>query len=131
MMKNQLMIVLAAATLAMGCSQAERNDMATKADQGMQQAGQTAKKEMKKAGQAMDEGMSTTRIKSALLASKKLDASHINVDTAQNTVFLRGSVKTEDQKKLANDLTNTMIEPDQKLVNELKIAANPDPNRPQ
>ena len=131
MMKNQLMILLTAATLAVGCSQTERNDMANKADQGMQQAGQTAKTELKKAGQAMDEGMSTTRIKSALMASKKLDASNINVDTAQKTVFLRGSVKSEEQKKIANDLTNTMIEPDQKLVNELKIATNPDPNRPQ
>ncbi|MBX3169801.1 MAG: BON domain-containing protein [Candidatus Eremiobacteraeota bacterium] len=131
MMKNQWMILLTAATLALGCSQAERSDMASKADQSMQQAEQTAKKEVKKAGQALDEGMSSTRIKSALLASKKLDASNINVDTAQKTVFLRGSVKTEEQKKLANDLTNNLMEPDQKLVNELKIAAHPDPNRPQ
>lgn len=131
MMKNQLMILLTAATLAVGCSQAERNDMANKADQGVQQAGQTAKKEMKKAGEAMDEGMSSTRIKSALLASKKLDASNINVDTAQKTVYLRGSVKTAEQKKLANDLTNNMMDSDQKLVNELKIAANPDSNQPQ
>ena len=131
MMKTQLMILLTSAVLAVGCSQAERNDMANKADQGMREAGQTAKQEAKKAGQAMEEGMSSTRIKSALLASQKLDASNINVDTAQKTVFLRGSVKSEEQKKIANDLTNTMIEPDQKLVNELKIAANPDPNRPQ
>lgn len=131
MMKNQLMILLATAALAVGCSQAERNDMANKADQEMRQAGQTAKQEMKKAGQAMDEGVNSTRIKSALLSSKKLDASYINVDTEQKTVFLRGSVKTADQKKLANDLTNNMIAPDQKLVNELKIAANPDEHPPQ
>ncbi len=120
MMKTQVLILLTSAVLAVGCSQTERNDMANQADQGMRQAGQT-----------MDEGMNTARIKSALLASKKLDASDINVDTSAKTVFLRGSVKTEEQKKIANDLTNTMIEPDQKLVNELKIAANPDPNRPQ
>jgi len=131
MMKSQVLIVLTSAVLAMGCSQTERNNMANKADQGLREAGQTAKEEAKKAGQAMDEGMNTARIKSALLASKKLDASDINVDTSASTVFLRGSVKTAEQKKIANDLTNTMIEPDQKLVNELKIAAHPDPNRPQ
>lgn len=131
MMKTQLMTLLATAVLAVGCSQAERNDMAYKADENMKQAGQTAKQELTKAGQAMDEGVNSTRIKSALLASKKLDASYINVDTSQKTIFLRGSVKTEEQKKLANDLTNNMIGPDQKLVNELKIAANPDEHRPQ
>lgn len=120
MMKNSLMILLAAAALAAGCSQAERKDLAREADQGLH-----------KAGQALDEGVSTTRIKSALLASQKIDASHINVDTEQKTVFLRGSVKSAEQKKLAHELTNTMIEPGQKLVDELKIAANPDENRPQ
>lgn len=128
MMKNKLMTLLAAGVLAVGCSQAERNTMAHEADQSMKAAGKTAKQELKQAGQAMDEGMNSTRIKSALLASKKLDASNINVDTSVKTVILRGSVKTEEQKKLANDLTNNMIAPDQKLVNELKIAANPDPH---
>lgn len=120
MMKNSLMILFTAAVLAAGCSQAERNDMAKEADQGMH-----------KAGQAVDEGVSSTRIKSALMASQKIDASHINVDTEQKTVFLRGSVKSEEQKKMAHDLTNTMIEPGQKLVDELKIAATPDQKRPQ
>ncbi len=120
MMRNQLMILIATAALAPGCSQAERKDMANKADKGMQQA-----------GQAMDEGMSSTRIKSALMASKKLNASNINVDTAQKTVFLRGSVKTKEQKKLAQDLTHNMMDPDQKLVNELKVTANPDSNPAQ
>ena len=131
MMKSQLIIALTTAILAVGCSPAERNDMANKADQGMQQAKQTAKTGMKKAGQAVGEGVSTTRIKSALLASKKLDASHIDVDTDKKSVYLRGSVKSEEQKKIANDLANNMMEPDQKLVNELKISASPEPNRPQ
>lgn len=131
MMKSQLIIALTTAILAVGCSPAERNDMANKADQGMQQAEQTAKTGMKKAGQAVGEGVSTTRIKSALLASKKLDASHIDVDTDKKSVYLRGSVKSEEQKKIAHDLANNMMEPDQKLVNELKISASPEPNRPQ
>ena len=117
-MKNQLTMLLVAGALAVGCSQGERNDMANKADQ----AGQTAKKEMVKAGKAMDEGMSSTRIKSALMASKKIDASNINVDTEQKTVYLRGSVKSDEQKKLARELANTMIDTDQKLTDELKVA---------
>lgn len=121
-MKNKLFMLMVAGALALGCSPGERNDMADKADQ----AGQSAKKEMTKAGKAMDEGMSTTRIKSALMASKKVDASNINVDTEKKTVFLRGSVKTAEQKKLARELANTMIDTDQKLVDELKISANPD-----
>ena len=119
-MKNQLMILFASAALAVGCSQAERKDMADKADQGA-----------RKAGQAVDEGVNTTRIKTALMASKKLDASDINVDTAQKTVYLRGSVRSQEQKKIAHDLANNLIESDQKLVNELKVAANPDSTRPQ
>lgn len=110
MMMKKLAILLLSGFLAAGCSQSERNDMANKAD-----------KEMTKAGKAVDEGMSSTRIKSALMASKKIDASNINVDTEQKTVYLRGSVKNEEQKKLARELTNTMIAGDQKLVDELKI----------
>lgn len=120
-MMNKIAMLLMAGALAAGCSQAERNEAASKADQEIRQAGQTAQKEMNKAGKAMDEGMSTTRIKSALMASKKIDASNINVDTEQKTVFLRGSVKTEEQKKLARELANTMIDKDQKVVDQLKI----------
>ena len=131
MMKTSLIYLMLAAVLAAGCSQAERDSMTNQADRGMRQAGQTVKQDLHKAGRAMDEGLSSTRIKSALMASRKIDASHINVDTVQKTVFLRGSVQTAEQKKMARDLSNTMIEPGQKLVDELKIVANSADNRPQ
>lgn len=131
MMKKSLIYLMFTTLLAAGCSQAERNTMANEADQNMRSARQTAKRDLNKAGQAVDESLSSTRIKGALMASRKIDASHINVDTTDNTVFLRGSVKTQEQKRIAHDLTNTMIEPGQKLVDELKVAATADHNRPQ
>ncbi|MBS2040426.1 BON domain-containing protein [bacterium] len=130
-MKKPLIYLMLTTILAAGCSQSERNNMANQTNQGLREASQTVKQDLHKAGRAVDEGLSSTRIKSALMASRKLDASHINVDTEKKTVYLRGSVKTQEQKKIARDLTNTMIEPGQKLVDELKIAANPDENQAQ
>lgn len=120
MMKKTPIYLMVTLLLAAGCSQAERTNMAHQADQNV-----------RKAGQALDEGLNSTRIKSALMASRKVDASHINVDSSDTTVFLRGSVKTLEQKKIAHDLTNTMIEPGQKLVDELKVAAAADDHQPQ
>lgn len=111
-MKKELCLTLAAALLAVGCSQAERQDLTESANRGLA-----------KAERAVDNSVSTAKIKSALMASPKLDASKINVDSDKNVVYLRGSVPSVEQKALATRLATDMVEKNQQVVDELKVAA--------
>jgi osmotically-inducible protein OsmY len=58
------------------------------------------------AGQNADAASQTTDVKAALVADKRIDASHIDVDTiaTPKMVILKGRVPTEAQKKLAEDI---------------------------
>lgn len=111
-MRRYLLVLAAAAMLASGCSPAERRD-----------AGQSAKEGAKKVERAVGEGLSVAKLKSELMASSKLDASHIDVDMEGKTFYLRGSVPNAEQKTLANRLSNDLIAKDQKVVDELKIVS--------
>jgi len=118
-MRQHILVLAAAALLACGCSPAERKDVEQSARAGARKVEQSAKEGVK----AVGEGLSVAKLKSELMASSKLDASHINVDLEGNTFHLRGSVPNAEQKTLANQLSNGMIARDQKVVDELKIVA--------
>lgn len=109
-MRNQLAGILTLAILTLGCSTAERQDMKRSAEEGVD-----------KAGTVMGQGFSSTKVKSTLMASPKLDASQINVDTKGSAVYLRGRVSSQQQKELAVQLAQAMIDKDQALVDELKV----------
>ena len=115
-MRNPLGVICAGAllTLTLGCSPAERQDVKESAEKGV-----------KTAGTVLDNGVSSTKIKSALLATPKLDASKINVDTDKTQVYLRGSVLNQEQKSLALRLATDMVGKQQHVVDELKIVSNP------
>lgn len=68
-------------------------------------------------------GMETMDVKGTLIADGRIDASNINVDTnaKTRTVVLKGSVPSEDQKKLAEELAQREA-PDYKIVNQLTVA---------
>jgi len=59
------------------------------------------------AGNKVEGALETGQVKTALTADTRLDASDINVDTNEDlkTVTLRGSVPTQEQKQLAEDIT--------------------------
>ncbi len=121
-MRHQLAGLMATAILAMGCSQAEQQDMKNSAEQGIDKAGTVVAEGVDKAGTAVGQGVSTTKVKSTLMASPKLDASRINVDTEGSNVYLRGSVSSQEQRKLAVQLSQAMLEKDQALVDELQVS---------
>jgi osmotically-inducible protein OsmY len=65
-------------------------------------------------------------IKTALMAEKSIDASHIDVDTdaKTKTVTLKGSVATQDQKATAGRIAKEKA-PGYTVVNHLSVGARP------
>lgn len=112
---------IVSAILAMGCAQGEQQALKRSAEEGVERAGTVVSESVDQAGTALARGVSTTKVKSTLLASPKLDASKINVDTKGSTVYLRGSVSSQQQRKLAVQLAQAMLEKDQALVDELEV----------
>ena len=71
-------------------------------------------------------GAQTLDVKSALVADKRVDASHIDVDTYADTktVVLRGSVPNADQKMAAETIARDHAK-GYTINNQLSVTANP------
>jgi osmotically-inducible protein OsmY len=74
------------------------------------------------AGASMGAAMETADVKTALMADTRIDAGDINVDTNKDTktVTLNGTVVSEAQKKLAEEVAVAKA-PEYKVVNNLTI----------
>jgi len=74
------------------------------------------------AGAGMGAAMETADVKTALLADSRISADNINVDTdaSMKSVTLKGSVPTEAQKKIAEEIAMAKA-PEWKVVNNLTI----------
>jgi osmotically-inducible protein OsmY len=95
------------------------------ADAGREAAADT-KEAARGAGDALKGAIETIDVKSALMADRTVDASHINVDTFHETktVVLKGSVKTATQRDEAARIAATEA-PGYRVDNQLKIVPNP------
>ena len=84
------------------------------------------KDEAKDAAGAVKAAIETIDVKSALMADRSVDASHINVDTFHETktVVLKGSVKTAAQRAEAARIAAAEA-PSYRIDNQLTIVPNP------
>jgi osmotically-inducible protein OsmY len=75
---------------------------------------------------AVKAAVETIDVKSALMADRTVDASHINVDTFHETktVVLKGSVKTATQRDEAARIAAAEA-PGYRIDNQLKVVPNP------
>ena len=82
--------------------------------------------ESKDAGAAVKAAVETIDVKSALMADRTVDASHINVDTFHETktVVLKGSVKTATQRDEAARIAAAEA-PSYRIDNQLTVVPNP------
>jgi osmotically-inducible protein OsmY len=80
----------------------------------------------REAGGAVAAAIETIDVKSALMADRTVDASHINVDTFHETktVVLKGSVKTATQRDEAARIAAAEA-PGYRVDNQLAIVPNP------
>jgi osmotically-inducible protein OsmY len=78
------------------------------------------------AGGAAAAAVETIDVKSALMADRTVDASHINVDTMHETktVVLKGSVKTATQRDEAARIAAAEA-PGYRIDNQLTVVPNP------
>jgi hyperosmotically inducible protein len=84
------------------------------------------KDEARDAAGAVKAAVETIDVKSALMADRTVDASHINVDTFHETktVVLKGSVKTAAQRAEAARIAAAEA-PSYRIDNQLTIVPNP------
>jgi osmotically-inducible protein OsmY len=84
------------------------------------------KEAAREAGGAVAAAIETIDVKSALMADRTVDASHINVDTFHETktVVLKGSVKTATQRDEAARIAATEA-PGYRIDNQLTVVPNP------
>jgi osmotically-inducible protein OsmY len=128
--------LVACSNTAAGVKQdAEENadKAATAADRAEDKAGPAAreaaadtKDAARDAGSATAAAIETVDVKSALMADRTVDASHINVDTFHETktVVLKGSVKTATQRDEAARIAAAEA-PGYRVDNQLQVVANP------
>jgi osmotically-inducible protein OsmY len=83
--------------------------------------GEKAKEAGKEATKAVDNSGVTLKVKNALLTASDLKTSDLNVDTVDNTVHLKGSVQTEDQKKRAEEIAKGLVGDKMTVSNELTV----------
>jgi len=95
------------------------------AAEGREAAAET-KEAAREAGGAVKAAVETIDVKSALMADRTVDASHINVDTFHETktVVLKGSVKTATQRDEAARIAAAEA-PGYRIDNQLTVVPNP------
>jgi osmotically-inducible protein OsmY len=84
------------------------------------------KEAAREAGSAVAGAVETMDVKTALMADRTVDASHIDVDTLHETktIVLKGSVKTATQRDEAARIAAAEA-PGYRIDNQLKVVANP------
>jgi osmotically-inducible protein OsmY len=97
-----------------------------KAEPAARDAAASTREAARDAGSAAAAAIETIDVKSALMADRTVDASHINVDTFHETktVVLKGSVKTATQRDEAARIAAAEA-PSYRIDNQLRIVPNP------
>ena len=97
-----------------------------KAAPAAREAAAETKEAAREAGGAVAAAIETIDVKSALMADRTVDASHINVDTFHETktVVLKGSVKTAAQRDEAARIAAAEA-PGYRIDNQLTVVPNP------
>ena len=97
-----------------------------KARPAAEEAAAESKEAAREAGGAVKGAVETIDVKSALMADRTVDASHINVDTFHETktVVLKGSVKTATQRDEAARIAAAEAV-GYRIDNQLRVVPNP------
>jgi len=91
-------------------------------EKGAEAAGEAVKNTAENTAKLADNGQTTLAVKNAILTSKGLESSNLNVDTKDKQIILRGSVPTEDQKKQAETIAKGIAGKEYTVTNQLTIA---------
>lgn len=76
----------------------------------------------KEVGEEADNAQTTLAVKNAILSADNIDATDLNVDTEDKTVFLRGSVPNAQAKQRAESIAKNLVGTKYTIKNELTVA---------
>lgn len=119
-------LTLSAAMLLAGCNNqdGDPNDMGSNVTNEMNGAANdmsaAANDAQNEVGAQIDDGVITTKVKSALLADDTVKGLDINVDTSQGTVRLSGAVDSQAQIDMATQIAKS-VEGVQDVQSELTV----------
>jgi hyperosmotically inducible protein len=117
-----LALGFASAILVTGCDRADDNNQVD-AEANDTQVTQEAKETANTAGDKIDDGVITTKVKSALLADDTVKGLDINVDTKGGEVSLNGTVDSQAQVDRAVQIAQG-IEGVAKVTSQLTVKAD-------
>ncbi|HYB93586.1 MAG TPA: BON domain-containing protein [Vicinamibacterales bacterium] len=97
-----------------------------KARPAAEEAAAESREAARETGGALKGAVETIDVKSALMADRTVDASHINVDTFHETktIVLKGSVKSATERDEAARIAAAEA-PGYRVDNQLRVVANP------
>ena len=97
-----------------------------KARPAAEEAAAETREAAREAGSAIKGAVETIDVKSALMADRTVDASHVDVDTFHETktIVLKGSVKTATQRDEAARIAAAEA-PGYRIDNQLRVVPNP------
>lgn len=76
----------------------------------------------KEVGEEADNAQTTLAVKNAILSADNIDATNLNVDTEEKTVYLRGSVPNAQAKQRAESIAKNLVGTKYTIKNELAVS---------
>ncbi len=120
-----MMLVLAVTLTLAGCSNEQKAEAGNKA----QHAKEQTRHAVQNARQALSNSAITAKVKTAMLASDKLQTGGINIDTKNGVVHIRGTVPDASQKTLAERIARDTVGSGIAVICELQIKPAPKPTK--
>src|SRR2546421_5766849 len=125
----KIALAILPAIILMGCKVEPDPEAQQKLQQGAEQAWQTTKDKSAEIGKNIskmsEQAKETSRIKYALSTSDKIDTSHLSVETIDKTIYLKGSVPTQEMKDTALNMAKTIANKGYTVSEDLKVEAKP------
>ena len=125
----KIALAILPAILLIGCKVEPDPAAQQKLQQGAEQAWQTTKEKSAEIGKNIskmsEQAKETSRIKYALSTSDKIDTSHLSVETIDKTIYLKGSVPTQEMKDTAVNMAKTIANKGYTVSEDLKVEAKP------
>ncbi len=115
-----MLFTLSVMAFVSGCSQETIESVGKDTARNAQVVAREAKRAEKKARPALNKLNLGARVTAAVQANQKLPRT-IRVDASETGVFLRGKVKTEEQKSLAERIARDTLDEKYTVKNDLKI----------
>ena len=125
----KIALAILPAIFLIGCKVEPDPAAQQKLQQGAEQAWQTTKEKSAEIGKNIskmsEQAKETSRIKYALSTSDKIDTSHLSVETIDKTIYLKGSVPTQEMKDAALNMAKTIANKGYTVSEDLKVEAKP------